>query len=264
VALVEQFIEQYAAIYGLPMPGTLRSGSREVLLPADCSYTSVWSTYKAAIEQTGKERAASRVVQYGSFRHIWKSALSHIRFQSDRSDLCDVCEDITDGLRYAEDDEFNAFMKRYRLHQDRVMAARTEYDRQIEASKDAWKSLPESVRAQTLTNLSRHGRVTEQAPCGLDISMHYSFDFAQQVHYPWSSQQRGSAYFLTPRKCRIFGVCAEAAPRQVFFLTDEGETKGKGSTAVISMLDAFFRLHGFGEKRAWLHADNCVGQNKNN
>ncbi len=264
VALVEQFIEHYAAIYGLPMPGTLRRGSREILLPADCSYKSVWSQYQAAIAKTDQDGAASHVVQYDSFRQIWKSALAHITFQSGRSDLCDVCEEIRDGLRYAEDHEFPEFMQRYRRHEDQVIAARTEYEQQIDASRHAWQSLLESVRAQTLANLSRHGRVQDQAPCRLDLSMHYSFDFAQQVHYPFSSQQRGSAYFLTPRRCQIFGVCAEAVPRQVFFLTDESETKGKGSTAVIAMIDAFFRLHGLGEKRARLHADNCVGQNKNN
>ena len=44
---------------------------------------------------------------------------------------------------------------------------------------------------------------------------HYSFDFAQQVHYPHNPFQPGPIYFLTPRKCLIFGVCAEAIPQQV-------------------------------------------------
>ena len=69
---------------------------------------------------------------------------------------------------------------------------------------------------------------------------------------------------MTPRKCHVFGVCAEAMSRQVLFFTDESETQGKGSVAVLSMLDAFFRLHGLGECAAPLHADNCVGQHKNN
>lgn len=34
-------------------------------------------------------------------------------------------------------------------------------------------------------------------PCTVKISMHYSFDFAQQVHLPYSSQQVGPLYFLT-------------------------------------------------------------------
>ena len=36
-----------------------------------------------------------------------------------------------------------------------------------------------------------------------------------QVHYPCDPQQPGPMYFLTPRKCAIFGVCCEAIPRQV-------------------------------------------------
>jgi len=36
-----------------------------------------------------------------------------------------------------------------------------------------------------------------------------------QVHYPSDPLQPGPIYFLTPRKCAIFGVCCEAIPRQV-------------------------------------------------
>ena len=37
---------------------------------------------------------------------------------------------------------------------------------------------------------------------------------------------------------------------------------GKGANAIISMLHHFFDVHGFGERCVHLHADNCVGQNK--
>ena len=36
---------------------------------------------------------------------------------------------------------------------------------------------------------------------------HYSYDFAQQVHFPFSAQQTGPEYFKTARKCGIFEVC---------------------------------------------------------
>ena len=64
-----------------------------------------------------------------------------------------------------------------------------------------------------------------------DTTVHYSFDMAQQasyyhcilkltklgqqVHYPYDPLQPGPMYFLTPRKCAIFGVCCEGVPRQV-------------------------------------------------
>ena len=74
-------------------------------------------------------------------------------------------------------------------------------------------------------------------PCSQTITVHFSFDFAQQVggvhtasstkknyhvhvvqvHYPHSPQQPGPIYFLTPRKCGIFGVVSEAIPRQASY-----------------------------------------------
>lgn len=94
--------------------------------------------------------------------------------------------------------------------------------------------------------------------------MHYSFDYAQQIHYPSDPMQPGPIYFMTPRKCTLFGVNCEALPRQVNFLTDEAGDCGKGANTVISQLDFFFKQHGLGEKEVFLHADNCCGQNKNN
>uniref|UniRef100_A0A1X7SUM7 Uncharacterized protein n=1 Tax=Amphimedon queenslandica TaxID=400682 RepID=A0A1X7SUM7_AMPQE len=61
----------------------------------------------------------------------------------------------------------------------------------------------------------------------LKIVAHYNFDYAQQVHYPSSPLQAGPKYFLTPRKCGIFGVCCEAIPQQVNFLIDESFDTGK-------------------------------------
>ena len=75
--------------------------------------------------------------------------------------------------------------------------------------------------------------------------------------------QPGPIFFLTPRKCSIFGVNCESILRQVNFLTDEAADCGKGANAVISQLHYFFENHGLGEKEVYLHADNCTGQNKN-
>ena len=119
-----------------------------------------------------------------------------------------------------------------------------------------------------------------------EITVHYSFDFAQQVsvfalslihahvpqlnksfsqvHYPSNPLQPGSIYFLTPRKAALFGICCEAIPRQVNYIIDEASDTGKGANTVVSILDHYFDHHGLGEKTATLHADNCCGQNKNN
>jgi hypothetical protein len=56
---------------------------------------------------------------------------------------------------------------------------------------------------------------------------HYSFDFAQQIHYPSNPLQPGQIYFETPRKCGIFGVMCEAVLSKVSFLIDESVKRGK-------------------------------------
>jgi hypothetical protein len=70
-------------------------------------------------------------------------------------------------------------------------------------------------------------------------------------------------YFLTPRKCGVFGVCNEAIPQQVNFLIEEACDTGKGANNIISKLHYFFEHHGLGEEKVYLHADNCMEQNKN-
>jgi hypothetical protein len=97
-----------------------------------------------------------------------------------------------------------------------------------------------------------------------NCTFHYSFDFAQQVHYPADPFQPGPIYFKVPRKCSIFGVNAEGLPAQVNYLIDECVDLGKGANVVISLLHHFFENYGIGENHVHLNCDNCAGQNKNN
>ena len=95
-------------------------------------------------------------------------------------------------------------------------------------------------------------------------TMHYSFDYAQNVSFPSNPQQPGPAYFKSVRKCGIFGVSCEPLTFQVNYLIDEGDDPGKVANATVSMVHHFLESHGVGEQHLKLHADNCIGQNKNN
>ena len=68
----------------------------------------------------------------------------------------------------------------------------------------------------------------------LQRHLHYSFDMAQQVFYPNDPLHPGPMYFLTPRKCAIFGVCYEAIPHPINYLIDKAVNMGKGANAVVS------------------------------
>lgn len=89
-----------------------------------------------------------------------------------------------------------------------------------------------------------------------------SFDFAQNVSYPSSPLQPGSAYFKAARKCAVFGIHNEQTHVQVNLCIDEAEMIGKGPNCVVSLLHHY--LQTVTCETLVFFADNCVAQNKNN
>ena len=153
-------------------------------------------------------------------------------------------------------------MKALKKAEDHVLAVQKE--------RSYYRSVVQKSKEDVKKAYSQTGEFIPPSPSSClmpnsnDLTVHYSFDFAQQLHYPANPLQPGPVYFLTPRKCAIFGVCCEGIPRQINYLIDEAVDTGKGANTVISLLHHFFENHGLGEKHIHLHADNCVGQNKNN
>ena len=63
--------------------------------------------------------------------------------------------------------------------------------------------------------------------------MHFPSDLLQPslISFPSDPLQPGPIYFLTTKKCSVFGVCYEAIPRQINFITQESGETGKGANA---------------------------------
>ncbi|CAG8778835.1 6827_t:CDS:1, partial [Ambispora leptoticha] len=61
----------------------------------------------------------------------------------------------------------------------------------------------------SLTNFSR-----PEISNSINIENHVSWNFAENVQIPYSSQQEGVTYFKSLYKVEVFGVCEEAMPRQ--------------------------------------------------
>ena len=76
--------------------------------------------------------------------------------------------------------------------------------------------------------------------CRRSKVLHYSFDYAEQVHLPSNPMQPGPLYFLEPRNSGLFDVCCEDIPKQVNVLIDEAHLVSKGWNAVISFLHLIF------------------------
>lgn len=248
------FIKNFAAAHGLPDPGRdLKKGKGKlrILLPAVLNYLSVHRTY---------QKSTINGVGYRTFIRIWSELVPHISFHRPRSDLCMTCENFKKLLNHAtsdlteeRDEEKIQLHKQAIIHLEGAKKERDFYWECIRISEKNYISLgvKEKATASSRSNFR-------------PFSMHYSWDFAQQIHYPYENQQVGPIYFKTPRRAQLFGVCSEGIPKQINYLIDEADFTEKNANTVITLLDHFFTTHSVGEKHAFLTADNCVAQNKNN
>ncbi|XP_048020971.1 uncharacterized protein LOC125251957 [Megalobrama amblycephala] len=247
---VVDFIKNYAEDNAIMLPGR-QPGHKDwhvKLLPTHVSKASVWRLYVKSAKELG-ERAVCKT----SFKALWDRLLPHIKSCRPRTDLCWQCQSNNEQLiRSANlpDDRKSEAVKKQQDHLSLVQKERAVYNDMTAACKKICSG----------SNLS----FGPSLPASKKIRMHYSFDFAQQLHFPSNPLQPGPMYFLTPRKCGLFGVSCEGLQKQVNYLIDEGMSSTKGSNEVISYMHHFFGNFGVGETGVDLHCDNCSGQNKNN
>lgn len=255
---VKLFILNFTVIHGLPDPGRdVRKGKGKlrILLPSLMSYYSVHQQYSISIEAS-----RNTPIAYRTFLKIWQEEFPHVKFNNPRSDLCMICEDFKKRLNQsaAALDE-NKEKNQIKIHRDAInhlnlaKNERLYYQANTKVANKYYRKL--ELKTNPLIPVKPNSR---------SIMSHYSWDFAQQVHYPFEDQQVGPIFFKTPRKAQLFGICNEGIPRQYNYLIDEEHFPEKNANTVISLLDHFFNHYGLGEKWVHLTADNCVGQNKNN
>ena len=237
------FIRNYATVHGLPQPAARsgRGGIAPTFLPATEGYNTVHQKYLQACADEGEQAA-----KYHAFRSVWVRCLPHIKFMTPRTDVCHHCES-------------------FRV---KVMKAITENDKTT--------TMQEFTRHVEMAKLERQYYLdcihkAEESIANMSIPQygHYTFDFAQSVHLPYHARQVGPLYFKSALKVQLFGICNDGTKLQTNYTYDESQsigingTKVHGPNAVISMLDHFFDVHSLNEATIHLHADNCVGQNKN-
>ena len=253
IGLVVKFIMNVAEEQALLLPGRVPGFKRMdvKLLPSSLTKHKLWKIYQDACI------AASQVaVGYSKFCDLWKQLCPFIVIMRPASDLCWTCQKNNNQIhKSANLPEFQKaeVVRQQERHLLLAAGEREFYKNCCKTTKDA---LTEHLESVDFTE--------KRAPCSLDGTVHYSYDYAQQLHYPSDPYQPGPIYFKTPRKCGLFGVCCEAIPRQVNFLIDEAVLTGKGANSTISYVRHFFEWHGLGETLAQVHADNCGAQNKNN
>ena len=173
--------------------------------------------------------------------------------QVPRTDLCALCQLNTTLLykvRSFDDDKKQALLQKSLEHLNSVSKER-------ELLKNVIIEAKSTLPTETTLTLGRH------KPCSFDGLSHYSFDFAQQIFVPHSSQQVGPIYLLTPYKIGLFGIMCEPFGKMVIYIILKRMASGKGSNVVISLLHHYFENFALGESKVSLNANNCIGQNKN-
>ena len=198
---------------------------------------SVWRAFKSPCERSGKQ-----AVFYTKFINLWEQFHPKIVVAKPMTNLCLTCQQNTSKLlRSANllDREKSQCILAQQEHLNCVQRERDLYRYACTESKNNFERLADSIELYE-----------QHEECSLTTTIHYSFDFAQQIHIPSNPMQPGPIYFKTPRKCGIFGVMCEAIPRQVNYLIDEASDVGKGANTTISYVHHYFQNHSLGETHA--------------
>lgn len=255
------FLKNFAEVNAYYLPGRVPHYRDEdgaiQLIPSHHTKKSVHQNYLTACNEID-----TRPMGFSSFRDLWKKHLPNIKIAKTMADLCWTCQQGNTKLIRARaknaagnhteaDEEYDEVL---REHEDHIIQSAEEiryYRAQVEKAKE---------HAKILVQSSENFNAFESKPkCSFRGIAHFSWDYAQQVHYPYHPQQPGPIFFKTPRKCGLFGVCNDGIGIQYCYFIDEINSTGKGANATISYVHHFLENFNFGETETYLHADNCSG-----
>ena len=144
----------------------------------------------------------------------------------------------------------------------KLLEMSTKYLNEVDTERKVYQETVAACKQSLNFHLSKDD-LQPRLALSFNETVHYSFDYAQQIHIPHSSQQVGPIYFLTPYKVALFSTGCEPATKMVIYIVPECVASGKGSNSVTSFLHHFFEQYSYGEMEVHLRADNCTGQNKN-
>jgi len=194
ISEVSKFISNYAEEHALVLPGCVPGFKRTDvrLLPSHMSKASVWHVYSTAMEAQSK-----LPVGYSKFVDLWNQLNPHIVIMRPMSDLCFTCQHNSQIVRSANLPESlkSACVRAQEEHLSRANGERTFYKSTIKALEPT---------AQQVLGANHEVVPWNNPPCSLQGSMHYSYDYAQQVHIRVTlcnpvlsiSKRRGNVVFL--------------------------------------------------------------------
>ena len=162
------FITNYASAHGVPLPGRVPGHRDKVLvLPADITKITVYSKYKQACSLSDL-----RVAGKSTFYQVWQEILPHISVSTPRTDLCFTCQKNNLAIQRSaclSNDEKVQCLTTAEEHLFLAQSEREYYNTQVKRANESLCTLQQG----------------EKTPLS-----HYSFDFAQQVRFPFSAHKQ--------------------------------------------------------------------------
>ena len=117
------------------------------------------------------------------------------------TDLCLTCQKNNNLIQKSANLPENQKVEAVRIQEEHLRLAAGERDFYKECCRESKESVQQ--------HLPEIDFIRRREPCSYQGTVHYSYDYAQQLHYPSDPLQPGPIYFKTPRKCTIFGVCSK-------------------------------------------------------
>ena len=190
--------EEQALLLPRRVPGFKRIDLK--LLPSHLTKHGLWRTYTNICIGTGKPSMG-----YSKFCDLWNQLCPFIVIMRPATDLCWTCQKNNNRIRNTvnlpESDKAEAVRA-----QEQYLLLATGERNFYNCCRESKDGIQEYLKVVDFA--------VERKPYSYDGTVHYSYDYAQQLHFTADPNQPGPIYFKTPRKCALFGVCCEAIPQQ--------------------------------------------------
>jgi len=195
------FGEEHAVYLPGRIPG--HRDTNILLLP---SFNTKYLVYKVYVQAC----VADDIGHIGKslFFQLWNELVPYIVVSKPMADLCWVCQERNQyAVHMREGDEEQALVQANIAVEEHMQHLRNAFDEHNYYKRQCEKAREDARRVID--------GFEKRLPCSFDGVAHYSWDYAQQTHYPLNPLQPGPIYFKTPRKCGIFGVCNDGINLQL-------------------------------------------------
>ena len=233
---VVRFLISFTEVHGLLLPGRVPGYSRDDIPACQC--------WKQAAQQDPEVHA----VAYTTFCCLWRKLLPSILPIKPMTDLCAACQKTSYAIRRAAN-----CLEREKTS---VLKEAEEHLQIVQIERSFYKTTCDDCKREIMAEFTTGDKF--QPP---PLAVHAPPEISASTTRLTTLNR--STFHLTQYSLVQFTSSLRGSVQSSDFLCDEAGACGKGANTVISQVDCFFKSHGLGEKKVFLHADNCCRQNKN-